>query len=353
MAFIWLVLRSAAVLGSVVACGCGNPGPPSPPSLLLPQPAGDLTAVRIGDTVTLRWTMPERSTERVTLRGSQRAAVCRELEGSACAPIGTAFAGPGVPGEFHDVLPPALGAGAPRLLTYRVRLENRHGADAGPSNPAYAAAGFAPSPVFAASAGATPEGVAVRWVHPQAPVFTSGRAFARLLRTEDLPENAPHAPPLALESALRPDWSPSATLDRGAAVGGRYRYSIALVERLSLAGHVLEVQGSSAAAPEIVVQDTFPPGAPAALAAAADADAGAIDLSWVPNSEPDLLGYFVYRRALPHGQAARVSGPKPIPEPGWSDPAAARGIRYGYTVSAVDRSGNESARSRESVEMLP
>ncbi len=337
----------AAVLGAI---GCGNPGPPSPPSLLLPQPVGDLSAKRIGDTVVLRWTLPERSTDRIALRGSLRASLCRASDNGPCEPTGTVSAAPGTPAQYRDVLPPALRMGAPRLLTYRVRLENRRGADAGPSNPAFTAAGSAPPVLREAVATAAAGGVAIRWSLASTPPAPSGRVFADLQRQE---VTAAPSEPVTLNSALDRSWLPLAAMDTGALTGRRYTYRVALVERFSLAGHPIEVAGESASAAELLVRDTFPPAVPVGLEAAANVQGGKIDLSWTPNADADLLGYFIYRRDLHGGAAVRVSGAKPILAPGWSDRSAPRGVRYGYSVSAVDASGNESARSRESAEMLP
>ena len=79
-----------------------------------------------------------------------------------------------------------------------------------------------------------------------------------------------------------------------------------------------------------------------------------LDLSWMPDAETDLAGYFVYRRDVTAGGTAeRISGPKPIITPSYSDTAVASGHRYAYAVSAVDRDGNESPRSAEVEEGLP
>src|SRR5258705_12915941 len=57
--------KAAAFLFLVTAIllGCGTPGAPQPPSLNVPKPVGDLQAVRKGDTVYLRWTVPTETTD--------------------------------------------------------------------------------------------------------------------------------------------------------------------------------------------------------------------------------------------------------------------------------------------------
>jgi fibronectin type 3 domain-containing protein len=84
----------------------------------------------------------------------------------------------------------------------------------------------------------------------------------------------------------------------------------------------------------------------------ADAAAGAIDLSWSPDSDSDLAAYHVYRRDvhgdLPAQQIASVGV-----ETSYRDTGAQPEHTYAYSVSAVDQSGNESQHSSEVEETLP
>ncbi len=52
----------------VLLPGCGTPGAPQPPSLNLPAPVEDLSAIRTGDQVALTWTMPRRNTDKTLLK---------------------------------------------------------------------------------------------------------------------------------------------------------------------------------------------------------------------------------------------------------------------------------------------
>jgi hypothetical protein len=56
------------LLASIMLAGCGVPGVPKPPSLDLPQPVGDLRAVRKGDSVYLAWTVPSQRPITLALR---------------------------------------------------------------------------------------------------------------------------------------------------------------------------------------------------------------------------------------------------------------------------------------------
>ena len=121
-----------------------------------------------------------------------------------------------------------------------------------------------------------------------------------------------------------------------------YVYSVRSV--METPGKPLESGDSNLAA--ITLHDVFPPSAPTGLIATpvpAEDNLGAhIDLSWAINPETDLAGYNVYR-----SEKAGVSGTELnsqlLPTPAFRDMNAVPGQSYYYTVSAVDRTGNESA----------
>lgn len=82
--------------------------------------------------------------------------------------------------------------------------------------------------------------------------------------------------------------------------------------------------------------DTTPPAVPGGLAAVAgDAQAA---LSWTANTEPDLLGYNVYR-------GTTKLNATPVSTPSYTATGLTNGTAYSFQVSAVDTSGNESAKS--------
>lgn len=105
----------------------------------------------------------------------------------------------------------------------------------------------------------------------------------------------------------------------------------------------------SDASPERCVTpvDTFPPAAPASLKAVGSE--GAISLIWDANREDDLAGYLVLRATLPGGEFVPLT-PEPIQEAAFSDTTVKSGVRYAYVVVAVDKAGNQSARSNQAEE---
>jgi len=73
---------------------------------------------------------------------------------------------------------------------------------------------------------------------------------------------------------------------------------------------------------------------------------GRVFLTWNENRERDLAGYRVYRSGKKGGEAELLTE-SPIRRTTYSDETVRPGMTYYYSLSAVDRSGNESARSRE------
>jgi fibronectin type 3 domain-containing protein len=69
-----------------------------------------------------------------------------------------------------------------------------------------------------------------------------------------------------------------------------------------------------------------------------------VDLSWSINVEPDLAGYRVYRSEQQDSKGELLT-PDPLPSPAYRDTSVQPGHHYWYSVSSVDRTGNESAPS--------
>src|SRR5208283_653399 len=92
-------LAIAGLAASLGLAGCGTPAAPQPPSLNLPVPVTDLAASRTGNQVALTWTMPKKNTDKLLLKGSLPAYVCRRIcseAGSSCgAAIGNCTAASG------------------------------------------------------------------------------------------------------------------------------------------------------------------------------------------------------------------------------------------------------------------
>ena len=75
-----------------------------------------------------------------------------------------------------------------------------------------------------------------------------------------------------------------------------------------------------------------------------------IEISWEGNTEPDLAGYRVYR-STGAGPFEKIGELVAIPS--YSDRDIEHGKTYRYAVSAIDKSGNESAQSGPVEAMVP
>jgi fibronectin type 3 domain-containing protein len=76
-----------------------------------------------------------------------------------------------------------------------------------------------------------------------------------------------------------------------------------------------------------------------------------IDITWTANTEPDLAGYNVYRRRQ-NEQPVKINSDL-VKTPRFADPGVQPGIKYFYSVTAVDLRGNESGKSEETSETVP
>ena len=106
----------------------------------------------------------------------------------------------------------------------------------------------------------------------------------------------------------------------------------------------VSVESAPSPAACITPADTFPPPAPAALAAVAGE--GAVSLIWKGVDAPDLAGYLVMRGEASSGELTPLFE-SPLRESTYRDTTAKPGVRYVYAVVAIDRATppNRSALS--------
>jgi hypothetical protein len=359
----------AALIAALMATGCGTPGAPLPPTLNLPDPVTDLTAVRTGNQVALTWTMPKKNTDKLLLKGSIPVRICRKEATESCdvAPRSLTLA-PEAKGAFTDTLPPDEAAGPARTLSYFVELNNARGRSAGASNVAQVLAGEAPSAVAGLSAQVRKGGVVLHWtVDAQQPSTTVIRLHRKLLTAKADAKPTAQSGPLAqapvpleqtllVESGGEAGQAPDRALDREVRFGQVYEYRAQRVARVVVDGQALELAGPLSDTVRVEMLDVFPPEVPsgvAAVASGADATTGpSIDLNWQPVTDADLAGYAVYRRES--GVAwQRISPAQPVVGPAFHDGNVRPGQTYSYAVSAIDQGGHESERSAETEETVP
>ena len=357
---------------ALVICGCASPGVPKPPSLRLPNAVEDLRAERVGAAVVLRFKTPLRTTDGGLVEAGAKAEVCRAVGDAPCVSVGRRS----VAGEvvWNDVLGGDLAAGPARLLTYTVRVFNTRGHVGAVSNEAFAAAGAAPIEVEGLRAEGSRRGIVLHWLQKgsdsvlvertavsDATAQSSGNASAPkpAKKQISLPgaaaanDAAARQAKVVLASDGVQARDPGGMIDRSAVAETAYVYAAYRTHTVKLSGHELVMKSDLSARVSVTLHDVFAPAAPTGVVAAAfpseDGAAGAVDLIWEPNAEPDLVGYEVFRATQredgSYGASERLAAAVLIPSPAFHDARLARGLHVRYTVVAVDTHGNVSAPS--------
>lgn len=326
--------------------GCASTGAPRAPSLLLPQVVRGVQAARVGSHVDLQWTTPTLSTDRQPLvrrkhgAGQLSAEVCR-AETAECKVVRRLNVTAGQPVQLRDDLPPALLTGAAQPLRYEVRTFNGAGHTAGWSRDAVTVSGPAPEPLTGLTAATTDAGVQLTWKRTPPAI---GERIVIEAETTSRPDAAGRSLGVRTGSGGAIDTAPH--------VGDHLRYTVTRTRTISSNGTNVAISGEPAAIEITRAADTFAPAQPKGLIAVAmqlQNTSAEIDLSWEPNNEADLQGYLLYRT---EAQSSVKLTPKPIESVSFRDSTAQPGHAYRYTVTAIDRSGNESARSEAAEERL-
>jgi hypothetical protein len=354
--------------------GCGAPGEPVPPAPPVAAPITDLAAHQAGDGVQLTFTMPTRS-----LAGDRLAAVpAIEILRGVPKPDGSPDLKSlrvvdTVPGslaekysieekfQFFDPLAPAETKAHPGVVAiYAVRTRLSAKRASANSNLISLHIFNAPQSVAAIATKVTEPAVELSW--PPVERTSAGDPLStvtyNIYRAEfDNPADSaaylaqdqgpiPVAAQLKLDSKLQLLASQPDHLygDKSFQFGKTYAYVVRSCT--SAGGGNLE---SSDSPPAILTpRDTFPPAVPQDISAAIlpgeKPHALVIELSWSINVEPDFAGYRVYRSDQPDSQVVLLT-PDLLLTPAYRDTSVQPLHRYGYTVTAVDRAGNESAPS--------
>jgi hypothetical protein len=335
--------------------GCGTPGAPLPPSLGIPKPVENLQAARKGETVTLTWSAPTETTDGELFRKPGKMLVSRTVAGNVAQiaelPLQPALEDQPPPAPTaKDSLANLLQAPPADFAEYRVLAQSRSGKSDRPSN--LAAVPLVPTPVTPqrVQAVAVPQGISLNWDQawpPQNRTHLSTQYLYKIMRrAEDSKTPVVVAQPSAGNEAM-------AFVDTGIEWQKHYDYWITPVTLWQ--GTVIkgEVEGDDSPVVSVFADDKFPPAVPENLQAVFSgiAQQPFIDLTWTPDTDPDLAGYNVYRHV---GEEAPVKiNSELVKTPSFRDTDVKPGTKYFYTVSAVDLRANESERSKEASESVP
>ncbi len=127
--------------------------------------------------------------------------------------------------------------------------------------------------------------------------------------------------------------------DESSELGKTYSYTVRVV--VETPSGLVESEDSQGL--EVMNADTYPPKPPVEVAAISSGQG--ISLVWLPNTEPDLAGYWVYR-SRPDKQFQRLNE-QLLATASTIDKSVEKGQTYFYRVKAVDLKGNESEFSEE------
>jgi hypothetical protein len=323
------------ILVLVVLClmltGCGAVGDPLPPLLDIPQPSIGLAAAQRGDKVLVSWPAPLLTTENAKPRPdrlgpikiyrfvlsdleakapdrytqpskdskipSTEATVYQNAKEIATRPPGTTV--------FKDDVDPAW---FNHTVVYAIKMTNRRGESADYSNMVpVAVLKVGPPPSFTSEV--TEHAVKLRWNAGEGEWF-------RVYR----------------DGAALGDVTGSSFDDQQFEFDHPYVYTIRTLARSG----EFTAESDDSAPKKVRPEDHFPPATPMAVRAVQIE--GVAEISWSPNTEPDLAGYNVYRGTV------RLND-KLIVNTVFRDPAPGASPRY--TVTAVDTHNNESKHSEE------
>jgi hypothetical protein len=356
-----------SLLALLLAGGCGAPGEPTPPSPPVPVAVTDLAARQAGDGVQLTFTMPPKTVkgERLTetpaveiLRGALKpdgspdAKSFRTTETIPGALVGDYRAADKIQ-IVNRISPAELRAYPGAALAYRVRTRASRKRASADSNTVIVRIRPVPDRIPSVHAEVTESAIELSW---SAPARTSAGdplpaiSEYRVYRGEIDPASAAAAAndlsqskwksPLAFLAAAPTNSYRDTAFD----FGKSYLYTV----RTVIPGDGSTLESSDSVPAMVTPRDIFPPAVPQGLVAAVlSPEPNAppeVDLSWSINTETDLAGYHVYRGEQQDTPGQLVT-PVLLLSPAYRDTSVQPGHRYWYSVTAVDRSGNESAPS--------
>jgi hypothetical protein len=345
------------------SAGCGAPGEPVPPSPPVPLAINDLAAHQAGDGVQLSFTLPSNTITGQKLASPPAVEILRgalRADGSADAKsFRVVYTIPGALVEnyrvngrviFTDPIAPEE-TKASGVFAYAVRTRASQKRASADSNFISLRVFPVPVPIASVEAHVTETAIELSWPVPAItaagePVTTiTGyriyRSESRPAAAGSTPQELPQGKPEA-QAALLASSDTNSYRDTSMIFDHTYIYKVRSV--IQVEGSELESSDSQPVT--VTPRDTFPPAVPQGLVAAVLPGAAPgtvlVDLSWSINLETDLAGYHVYRSEQ-EGTKGQLVTPDLLPTPAIRDTSVEPGHRYWYTVTAVDRTGNESA----------
>jgi hypothetical protein len=368
----------SAWIVSLMLAGCAAPGEPYERKPPTPMAVTDLAAVQAGDDVILTFALPQQTVDRRPLQELPSVEIYRDFEKAPGTARTSVLTG------AHPVLlvtiPSAMvesyvEQGRLRYTdslraedftqhpdstaSYSVRTNISEKKPSEASN--FAALRIYPAavPIADLKTEVTHTAVVLTWTPPDKTLTGTTPAIEVYHIYRGVPEStASSGAATKLKSPLVKiaDASAPPFQDTQFEFGLTYVYCVRSVAQYP--GAALESADSNLA--EVAPRDTFPPAPPQGLVVVLiprQGDTPAhLELSWAINPETDIAGYNVYRSEQAGARGLRLTGDsaqKLLLTPAFSDMNVQPGRRYLYSVTAVDRAGNESPASAVVVGDVP
>lgn len=371
--------------------GCASPGEPIERRPPTPAAITDLAAHQSGNTIVLTFTLPRETVQSRPLKQPPSIEVLRSFSSSSTStpapaekshtPLSLIVTIPSAMVDHYmeqghiryvDVLQPADFSELPNeVATYTILTRASEKKSSSPSNAASLPIYPLPDPIddLKAQIMRAGAGVTLTWTPPQktpvgpAPTVERYRIYRVEIPTpgEENKQPAPAAETPALpgnpiklkqEFAQIAETSSPQYEDAHTEFGKTYTYSVRSVVENSRQ----QLESSDSNPSTITMRDIYPPSAPQGLVTVFVPQLGDtpayLELSWAINPETDVVGYNVYRSEQQGTLGTRLN-PGLLLTPAFRDTSAVAGRNYFYTVTAVDRSGNESSPSAPIAAEMP
>jgi len=320
--------------------GCGVKGPPVPWETVVPKRIVDLEAISREERLLLEWTSPKENTDKTPLINLAKFQILRSEgiliagECRGCGEKTTVVYEMKVDGKeemggkkisifFED-------QEARKVYVYQVVSINRRGHPSSPSNPVTVYWDYPPQPPRMVRGERGDKRVDLYW---ESVGGATGYNVYRRGEEEEV---------FTLRPLNREPLTVTQYTDLSVENEKRYIYSVRAVRRVIKT----DIEGKGSLGVPVAPTDLIPPNAPLGLVAIPLKNG--IELNWRRNKEPDLLGYYVYRRR-PGEKEFKKLDETPLEKEVYLDTHVELEQDYEYAVTAVDNSShkNESPRSEE------
>jgi len=352
---------------SILLGGCAAPAEPIERKAPIPKTVTDLAAAQAGSDVVLRFTLPNETTDHRLLKHLPSIEIYRVIR-------------PAVPASSAVSVAPRLILTIPSAMVdqyteqghirvvdslkaedfrpeeedvaeYIVRTRASSKKESTDSNSAQLPIYPPADSIVDLKVEISRPGVLLTWTPPHktligsAPIITKYYVYRAELDTAGTAAADEEQNPKPKTPLLKIGEGEAATYrDTLTQLGKTYIYSVRSVAQYPNAS--LESDDSNLV--KVTPKDILPPASPQGLVVVFVPVAGEapahVELSWAINSETDIAGYNVYRTEQ-DGVSGTLLNPELLLTPAFRDMNAVPGRRYLYTVTAVDRSGNESPAS--------